>query len=35
MARWRTLHEIAAVCFLIGEHGEELVAPVIDHDGNF
>jgi hypothetical protein len=32
MARWRTLHEIAAVCYLIGEHGEDLAERYSAHD---
>jgi hypothetical protein len=31
-ARWRTLHETAAVCFLIGEHGEELAERYAAHE---
>ncbi|WP_271518459.1 DUF5677 domain-containing protein [Bradyrhizobium sp. CCBAU 53380] len=33
MARWRTLHEIAAVSSLIREHGDELAERYIEHDG--
>ena len=32
MARWRTLQEIAAVCFLIGEHGDDLAERYKAHD---
>jgi len=32
MARWRTLHEIAAVSYLIGEHGEDLAERYSAHD---
>jgi hypothetical protein len=32
MARWRTLHEIAAVSYLIGEHGEDLAERYSVHD---
>jgi hypothetical protein len=32
IARWRTLHEIAAVAYLIGQHGEELAERYIAHD---
>lgn len=32
MARWRTLHEIAAVALLISEHGEELAERYLAHD---
>lgn len=31
MARWRTLHEIATVAFLIQHHGEDLARRYIDH----
>ncbi|WP_051677319.1 DUF5677 domain-containing protein [Bradyrhizobium sp. URHD0069] len=32
MARWRTLHEIAAVAYLIGEHGEDLAERYLVHE---
>jgi Family of unknown function (DUF5677) len=32
MARWRTLHEIAAVCYLIRRHGDELAERYEDHE---
>jgi hypothetical protein len=32
MARWRTLHEIAAVGYLIRRHGEELAERYEEHD---
>ncbi|MBV8754912.1 MAG: hypothetical protein JO328_18815 [Hyphomicrobiales bacterium] len=32
MARWRTLHEIAAVSLLISEHGDELAERYIAHE---
>jgi hypothetical protein len=32
MARWRTLHEIAAVSYLIAEHGEDLAERYSAHD---
>jgi hypothetical protein len=32
MARWRTLHEIAAVGYLIRHHGEELAERYEEHD---
>jgi len=32
MARWRTLHEIAATAYLIREHGEDLAERYIAHD---
>jgi hypothetical protein len=31
MARWRTMHEIAAVCYLMGEHGDDLAERYIVH----
>ena len=31
MARWRTLHEIAAVSLLLSESGEELATRYVDH----
>ena len=31
MARWRTMHEIAAVSFLIGQHGDKLAERYIAH----
>lgn len=32
MARWRTMQEIAAVCFLVSEHGDELAERYRAHD---
>jgi hypothetical protein len=32
IARWRTLHEIAAVCYVIRQNGEELAERYIAHD---
>lgn len=32
MARWRTLHEIAAVAFLLGRFGEELAERYLHHE---
>jgi hypothetical protein len=31
MARWRTLHEIAAVCLLLDEHGDALTDRYVEH----
>lgn len=33
MARWRTLHEIASVAFLLKKSGEPLAVRYIDHEG--
>jgi hypothetical protein len=32
MARWRTLHEIAATALLVGEHGDDLAERYMLHD---
>jgi hypothetical protein len=32
MARWRTLHEVAAVALLLGDSGESLATRYIDHE---
>jgi hypothetical protein len=31
MARWRTLHEIAGVAFLLRQHGEQLATRYVEH----
>ena len=32
MARWRTLHEIAVVTYVLGRHGEQMAQSFIDHE---
>ena len=31
MARWRTMHEIEGVCYLLGEHGDNLAGRYVAH----
>src|SRR5258706_14015620 len=32
MARWRSLHEVSVVCYLIREHGSPLAQRYLDHE---
>jgi len=32
MARWRSLHEVSVVCYLIREHGNRLAQRYLDHE---